>query len=104
MIALDEGVVEFVREEARKSGIKRPVVLIMDCGCMMNKETVELDIKGEGTEKGYDFYLEAEGIRFFVNPKVRHLADRGRIGVMTYGAGRFKRLEFYPSDEKAEEA
>jgi hypothetical protein len=100
LIILDKGVKKFVREEARKSGIKNPIVLIMDCGCMMDKETVELDIKEKGTEKGYDFYLEVDGIKFFVNPKVKHIADIGRIGVMNYGEGRFRRLEFYPPNKK----
>jgi hypothetical protein len=103
MIALERGVLEFVKEEAKRSGIKKPIVLIMDCGCMMNEETVELDIKEEGAEKGYNFYMEVEGIKFLVNPKVKRLADRGRIGIMTYGEGRFKRLEYYPSKKKAAE-
>jgi len=101
MLKVEDGVAKFVKEEAKRSGIEHPVVLIMDCGCMMNEETVELDIKEEGSEKGYEFYMEVKGIKFLVSPKVRHLADKGGIGVMTYGAGRFKRLEYYPSDKKA---
>ncbi|MEM4720746.1 MAG: hypothetical protein QXT73_01615 [Candidatus Methanomethylicaceae archaeon] len=97
MIEIEPGVLEFVRGEADKLGIKKPVVLIMDCGCMMNEGSVELDIKEEGPHEGYELYTEIEGIKFYIKPKVRKSAEGGRIGVKTYGAGRFKRLEFYPA-------
>lgn len=97
MIRIDKNVPEFVREDAKSHGIKSPVVLIMDCGCMMNQEAVVLDIRS-GPEEGYEPYTEADGIKFLVSPKVKALADRGRIGVFTYGAGRFKRLDFFPAD------
>ncbi|MBM5804974.1 MAG: hypothetical protein FJZ49_02745 [Candidatus Verstraetearchaeota archaeon] len=51
MLKVEDGVAEFVREEAERSGIKNPVVLIMDCGCMMNEETVELDVREDGSRR-----------------------------------------------------
>lgn len=96
MIALENGVIDFIREEAKKAGIVKPVLLLMDCGCIMNQETVELDIKEKGAEEGYEFYMEKDGVDFYVNPKVRHLVENGKISVVPYGAGRFRRLDFNP--------
>jgi hypothetical protein len=101
LIALDSGVIDFIKDEAKKAGIAKPVLLIMDCGCIMNQETVELDIKAKGSEKGYEFYMEKDGVEFYVNPKVRHLAENGRVSVVSYGAGRFRRLDFNPLDPTA---
>jgi hypothetical protein len=101
LISLDNGVIDFIKEEAKKAGIAKPVLLIMDCGCIMNQETVELDIKEKGSEEGYEFYMKKEGVEFYVNPKVRHLADKGRISVVPYGANRFRRLDFNPLDPTA---
>lgn len=98
MISLDDGVIDFIWEEAKKTGIAKPVLLIMDCGCIMNQETVELDIKEKGAEEGYEFYMEKDGVEFYVNPKVRPLAENGKISVVPYGAGRFRRLDFNPLD------
>jgi hypothetical protein len=89
-------VIDFIREEAKKAGIVKPVLLLMDCGCIMNQETVELDIKEKGAEEGYEFYMEKDGVDFYVNPKVRHLVENGKISVVPYGAGRFRRLDFNP--------
>jgi len=102
LIALDNGVIDFIRETAKKAGIAKPVLLIMDCGCIMNQETVELDIKEKGSEEGYEFYMEKEGVEFYVNPKVRNLAENGKISVVPYGAGRFRRLDFNTLDLAAD--
>ena len=96
MIELDDGVIDYVREDAKNQGLRRPVVRIMGCGCVMNQDAVELDVQEEEKAEGCEFYMEVEGVRFFVSPKVRHLANRGKIGIMTYGAGRFKRLVYFP--------
>ena len=96
MIKVESGVADFVRGEAKSQGILYPVVLIMDCGRIMNQETIELDIKDENDAKGYDFYTEVDGLRFYINPKVRLLADKGKIFVTPYGADRFKRLDYSP--------
>lgn len=93
------GVVALVKAEAERASIKRPMVLIMDCGCMMNQESVEVDIREDGDEPGFEPYLVKNGVRFLVSPKVRHLADRGSLGVTVYGGGRFRRLEFTPGKE-----
>jgi hypothetical protein len=95
MIELEEGVIDYVQEEAKSQGLKHPVVLIMDCGCILSQETVELDIQEIEKAKGYEFYMEAEGVNFFISPKVRHLADSGKIVIESYGAGRFKRLAYH---------
>jgi hypothetical protein len=96
MIKVDRKVPKFVRDEAKKMGLAKPVVLIMDCGCMLNQETVEVDIRSE-PEEGYEPYTEVDGIGFFVSPKVRSLADSGRLVVTEYAAGKFKKLEFCPA-------
>ena len=97
MIKIGREVLKFVREEAKKTGIAKPVVLLMDCGCMLNQETVEVDIKS-GPEEGYAPYTKVDEIPFFVSPKIRHLADKGRLAVSAYGAGKFKKLEFIPGE------
>jgi hypothetical protein len=99
LISIDRDVPNFVREDAKRQGIENPVVLIMDCGCMMNQEGVVLDIKSH-SEDGYEPYREVDGIKFFISPKVKASADGGRIGIFTYGAGRFKRLEFFPAEKR----
>ncbi|MCX8182344.1 MAG: hypothetical protein N3D12_04440 [Candidatus Methanomethyliaceae archaeon] len=96
MIEIDAGVIEFVKNEAKRLGINRPAVLILDCGCMMNEEAVELDIKEDQHYEGYELYNEVEGIKFYIKSKIRRAAEGGKIGLKTYGAGKFKRLEFYP--------
>jgi hypothetical protein len=91
------GVIAFITAEAAKASIKKPMVIIMDCGCMMNQEAVEVDLREDRDEPGHEFYFERGGIKFLVSPKIRHLADRGRLGIVVYGGGRFKRLEFSPN-------
>jgi len=104
MITIGKDVPELVYEEESKRGIRKAAVLIMDCGCMMNQETVVLDIQEEtDVPEGYDFYTENNGVKFYVSPKVRKLADRGRIGVVTYGTGRYRRLEFFPEKDPSKE-
>jgi len=95
-IEIERGVIEFVKEEAKRLGIKRPAVLILDCGCMMNDQAVELDIKEDRPYEEYEFYTEVSGVKFYVKSKIRRAVEGGKIGLKTYGAGRFKRLEFYP--------
>jgi len=63
---------------------------------MMNQESIELDIKEENLKEGYEFYTEKDSIKFYIKPKIRHLAERGRISVVTYGAGKYKKLEYNP--------
>jgi hypothetical protein len=91
------GVIAFIKAEANRVSIKKPMVLIMDCGCMMNQESIEVDLRDDRDEPGHEFYFEKEGVRFLVSPKIRHLADRGSLGVVVYGGGRFRRLEFSPN-------
>jgi hypothetical protein len=96
MIKVEKDVADFVHGEAKSQGIKRPVVLIMDCGCILNQETIELDIKDENDTTGYDFYTLVDGLKFYINPKLKHLADTGKIFVFSYGEGKFKRLDYSP--------
>ena len=96
MIELEEGVIDYIQEEAKSQGLKHPVVLIMDCGCILVQGAVELDIQEIEKAKGYEFYIEAKWVNFFINPKVRQAADSGMIGIESYGAGRFKRLAYHP--------
>jgi hypothetical protein len=94
LMKLGRGVVALVKAEAEKESIERSMVLIMDCGCMMNQESVEVDIREEDDLEGFESYFTKGGVRFVVSPKVRHLADMGRLVVATYGGGRFRRVEF----------
>jgi hypothetical protein len=91
---LGRGVITLIKAEAVKASFKKPMVLVMDCGCMMNQESVEVDIREDRDEAGFEPYFVKNGVRFLVRPKIRHLADEGRLGVMIYGGGRFRRLEF----------
>lgn len=96
MISIGKGVVEFVKAEAKVIGISRPVVLLIDCGCIMNSESVEIDIRESGSEKGFDTCVNLEGVRFFVHPKVMRVVEGGSIEVETYATGKFKKLVFVP--------
>lgn len=100
MISIGEGVSEFVKAEAKSNGIIHPVVFLMDCGCIMNSESVEIDIREGGTEKGFDASVNQDGVRFFVHPRVMHLAEGGSIEVVTYATGRYKKLVFFPKGKK----
>lgn len=97
MMKVGRGVMSLVKEEAAKASMKKPVVLVMDCGCMMNQESVLIDIREEGEGEGFDEYFMRDGVRFLVSRKIRHLADEGRLEVAVYGGGRFRRLEFVPN-------
>ncbi|MCQ5377617.1 MAG: hypothetical protein NO516_06155 [Candidatus Methanomethylicia archaeon] len=96
MIGIEREVLEFIKSEAHRQGIKRPIVLLMDCGCMLNTDSVEVDIKEEGGEGNLVQYLVKDGITFYVSPKIRRIADKGRLSVTTYGNGKFRRLDFIP--------
>jgi len=96
MMKLGRGVMALVKAEAAKASIERPVVLVMDCGCMLDQESVLVNIREDRGEPGYEPYFERDGVRFLVSPKIRHLADEGSLGVVAYGGGRFRRLEFTP--------
>lgn len=96
MMRVRRGVIAFIKAESAKASIERPMVLVTDCGCIMNQESVEVDLREYGEEPGYEPYFERQGVRFLVNPKIRHLADTGSLGVVAYGGGRFRRLEFFP--------
>jgi len=91
-----KGVVTLVKAEAAKASIKKPMVLVMDCGCMMNRESVEVDIREDRDEAGFEPYFVRNGVRFLVSRKIRHLADEGSLRVTIYGGGRFRRVEFSP--------
>lgn len=96
MIEIEPGVIEFVKDEAKRLGINKPAVLILDCGCIMNQESVELDIKEDRQYEGFEQYTEVDGIKFYIKSKIKSAAEGGKIKLKTYGAGRFRRLEFYP--------
>jgi hypothetical protein len=96
LMKVGRGVMALVKAEAAKASIEKPMVLVMDCGCMMNKESVEVDIRDERDEPGFEPYFVRNGVRFLVKPKIRHLADEGSLGVVVYGGGRFRRVEFSP--------
>lgn len=87
-------VIAFIKAEAAKASIKKPMILVMDCGCMMNRESVEVDLREYQDEPSHELYFEMEGVRFLVNPKIRHIADQGSLEVVSYGGGRFRKLEF----------
>lgn len=96
MMKVSGGVVELIKAEAAKASIKKPMVLIMDCGCMMNRESVEVDIREAGDEPGFEPYFIKNGVRFLVSPKIKHIADEGSLVVTVYGGGKFQRLDFVP--------
>lgn len=91
-----KGVMAFIKAESAKASIKRPMVVITDCGCIMNRESVVVDLREYRDEPGLEPYFERQGVRFMVSPKIRGIADGGGLGVVVYGGGRFKRLEFSP--------
>lgn len=91
-----KGVIAFIKAESIKSSLKKPVIIVTDCGCMMNPESVEIDLREDRDEPGFEPYFELLGVRFLINPKIKHLADHGSLRVVTYGGGRFKKLEFSP--------
>lgn len=96
MMRVGKGVIAFIIAEAARASIKKPMVLVMDCGCMLNQESVEIDLKEDRDEPGFERYLEREGVRFLVSPKIRHIVDQGSLEVVVYGGGRFRKLEFLP--------
>lgn len=96
VIRIEKDVLEFIKSEAVKQGIRRPIVLLMDCGCMLNTDSVEVDIKEEGGQGNLIRYLEKDGIAFYVSPKIREIADKGGLRVTTYANGKFRRLDFIP--------
>lgn len=97
MLKVGKDVMAFIKAEATRASIKKPMVLLMDCGCMLNQESVDVDLREDRDEPGFEPYFERQGVRFLVSRKIRHLADGGRLEVEAYGGGRFKKLVFSPN-------
>ncbi len=93
------GVFDFIRSESSKMALAKPMVVITDCGCMLNGESVEVDLKEYKDEQGLEPYFEMRGVRFMINPKIKQIADGGSLRVVSYGAGKFRRLEFSPGGQ-----